>query len=245
MVQKKFLSLTSLSVIFLLLGCTKSSSGGGATSSFKYSGTPTYASALLPGIITFTNNSTNASGYFWNFGDGTNSTQANPKHYYYAGATYTVSLTAFGKGGGATTSTQTIKLYSQVAITSFSVNSIPLLQPNGTSWNFPSTGGPNVFVDVKDSFGNIYLYGSEIFNVTSSNLPLNWSINPDFFYYSPEALGKWSFVIYNNNSGIISRIDSIPFHWLNYVEPPTSLPSSISLDDSAKGVSATLNLQWQ
>ncbi len=44
--------------------------------------------------INFTNTSTNAVSYEWNFGDGNNSTLTNPSHTYLIPAGYTVMLTA-------------------------------------------------------------------------------------------------------------------------------------------------------
>jgi PKD repeat protein len=58
--------------------------------------TPT-ASATSSGngnTVTFTNNSTGATSYSWDFGDGNNSTLANPVYTYAAGGNYTVTLTA-------------------------------------------------------------------------------------------------------------------------------------------------------
>jgi len=44
--------------------------------------------------ITFTNCSTGATSYNWDFGDGATSTAANPTHQYSAAANYTITLTA-------------------------------------------------------------------------------------------------------------------------------------------------------
>ncbi len=43
-------------------------------------------------FATFTNNSTYASSYFWNFGDGTTSTDQAPWHQYTSAGSYTISL---------------------------------------------------------------------------------------------------------------------------------------------------------
>lgn len=48
-------------------------------------------------IYTFNNTSTNASSYFWDFGDGNTSTDMNPTHVYASGDTHTVTLIAYGQ----------------------------------------------------------------------------------------------------------------------------------------------------
>jgi PKD repeat protein len=57
--------------------------------------------------VNFTNNTTNATTYSWNFGDGGNSTATNPSHTYTADGTYTVVLTATNTCG-TSTSTKTV-----------------------------------------------------------------------------------------------------------------------------------------
>lgn len=52
----------------------------------------TFTQNLL--TATFTNTSTNASTYLWDFGDGMTSTETNPVHTYASPGTYTVTLSA-------------------------------------------------------------------------------------------------------------------------------------------------------
>ncbi len=49
--------------------------------------------------VNFINNSVNALTYYWDFGDGNNSTLMNPTHAYANGGTYTVILVAYNKCG--------------------------------------------------------------------------------------------------------------------------------------------------
>ncbi|MEZ4930822.1 MAG: S8 family serine peptidase [Saprospiraceae bacterium] len=48
-------------------------------------------------VIFFANTSTNATEWFWNFGDGNTSNEENPSHQYAAPGEYTVSLTAMSQ----------------------------------------------------------------------------------------------------------------------------------------------------
>jgi len=64
--------------------------------------------------VSFSNTSTSATSYAWNFGDSGTSTLANPTHTYAAPGTYTVTLTASNAYCNATT-TQTITVMSNLA----------------------------------------------------------------------------------------------------------------------------------
>ncbi|MCB0575636.1 MAG: PKD domain-containing protein, partial [Saprospiraceae bacterium] len=54
------------------------------------------------GTVTFTNQSSGALSYMWNFGDGSTSDEANPVHTYTEPGTYTVELTAINICGAST-----------------------------------------------------------------------------------------------------------------------------------------------
>ena len=60
--------------------------------------------------IQFTNNSTNASTYMWDFGDGNTSEDINPEHAYEDPGTYTVTLTAFTEDEQSEVAEQTIEV---------------------------------------------------------------------------------------------------------------------------------------
>lgn len=61
-----------------------------------FTGTPTTACAD-PGV-TFTNQSTNATDYQWEFGDGTTSTEINPIHVFADTGRFDITLTAINNG---------------------------------------------------------------------------------------------------------------------------------------------------
>jgi len=58
-------------------------------------------------VITFTNQSTSAKEFHWDFGDSKTSTDENPKHTYTSAGEFTITLVATG-GGGTNTMTKTI-----------------------------------------------------------------------------------------------------------------------------------------
>ncbi|PSR55206.1 hypothetical protein AHMF7605_17680 [Adhaeribacter arboris] len=58
-------------------------------------GTPTSIQGYAPFTAKFTNSTTGATGYLWDFGDGTTSTEATPSHVYTQDGNYRVILTVF------------------------------------------------------------------------------------------------------------------------------------------------------
>lgn len=63
---------------------------------------------------TFTNSSTNAASYLWDFGDGNTSTEESPTHVYATAAEYTVTLTATGETNLSNSLSQTIDIQAPV-----------------------------------------------------------------------------------------------------------------------------------
>jgi hypothetical protein len=63
----------------------------------------------------FTNTTTGAATYVWNFGDATTSTAVNPSKSYTAAGTYTVTLTSTSVNGCVTTFSRQVTVYPQPA----------------------------------------------------------------------------------------------------------------------------------
>ncbi len=80
--------------------------------------TASFNGSVSGNTATFTNNTNDATGYSWDFGDGGSSTQENPSHVYNASGTYTVTLTATNACGSSTAMQMvTILLPPQAAFT--------------------------------------------------------------------------------------------------------------------------------
>ena len=85
--------------------------------------------------IDFTNTSTNALTYSWDFGDGSSSTQANPSHTYAAAGAFTVVLTATNDAGSSSFS-------QEFTVTSGSISEADLI---GGAWKIRNSGN-SIFV---------------------------------------------------------------------------------------------------
>ncbi|MEM8908719.1 MAG: PKD domain-containing protein, partial [Bacteroidota bacterium] len=112
--------------------------------------TANFSLSLTGNMLTTNNLSTGASTYFWEFGDGTTSTQASPSHNFSSGGTYTVTLTA-SNNCGSETSQQTVVVEEQLAVAftanfteacaPFVFNFSDLSSSSVNSWNWSFPGG--------------------------------------------------------------------------------------------------------
>lgn len=98
----------------------------------------------------FSNNSSNATSYTWNFGDGQTSSEANPEHTYTAVGSYTVTLIA-GNMCGTDTFSQTVIIppFGEAPIADFTADKLTVcagdtihftnlsVNANTLSWWFP------------------------------------------------------------------------------------------------------------
>jgi PKD repeat protein len=86
-----FIFLTALAAFFC--GCYPE-----PVADFEYS----FTDNVAPAEVSFTNLSTDADDYRWNFGDGNTSTAPSPTHTYNEGGNFTITLKAEGRGGEST-----------------------------------------------------------------------------------------------------------------------------------------------
>ena len=90
--------------------------------------------------IAFTNTSSNASSYLWDFGDGAENTSSNPSHTYTGAGTYTVTLAAYDQVCGDTSFYyQTVTIDTATAPLTTGINSLATMQ-NGMQISRDATG---------------------------------------------------------------------------------------------------------
>lgn len=82
-----------------------------------------------PLTVRFTNTSTYASSYMWDFGDGGASSDENPVYTYTLPGTYTVTLIASGDGGKDTVKTYSITVF-EPAVSWFSLSPVTVIAPD-------------------------------------------------------------------------------------------------------------------
>ena len=79
-------------------------------------------------VVEFTNASSNATSYLWEFGDGATSTDLNAVHIYSGDGDYTVTLTAYDDAMMSGTTSQVISISSAV------FTAADLSSPEGKTW---------------------------------------------------------------------------------------------------------------
>jgi PKD repeat protein len=115
-----------------------------------FSGTPTNGAAPL--AVSFTNLSTSATNYSWNFGDGKTSTATNAANTYTNAGTYTVTLTASGSGGtNALTRTSYIVVTNPPPVANFSGSPTNGAAPLSVTFTNQSTSATNYSWDFGDA----------------------------------------------------------------------------------------------
>jgi hypothetical protein len=124
--------------------------------------------------VTFTNTSTNANRYEWDFGNGNTSVEANPSAIYYMPGTYTVKLTAYNSENVANTTTSVVKVGERY-LTSIRINRLNFSTPSGGNWDF--SDGPDLLFNLtkvgNTTWDHSFSIGS---NITQSMVPKNYAL---------------------------------------------------------------------
>jgi gliding motility-associated-like protein len=96
-----------------------------------------------PLVVSFSNKSTGASTYDWDFGDFTSSTLKDPSKVFSGAGTYIVKLTAKNSSGGSSVKTLSITVYPNptVSYTASPLNACPCSEITFTNTSTPNAPG--------------------------------------------------------------------------------------------------------
>lgn len=207
---------------------------------FSYSG-----AGLAPSTVSFTNQSTNATSYSWDFGDGGTSTSANPTHIYLQGGVYTVRLNATGSGGSNSVSkTVNIQAPTSLKITNLKVTGMSFVDPScNCGWD--SNTGPDVFFVLQDNAGNNLMIGNTFQNVSSGSLPLGWVFNPA--YQITNLTATYKILVYDEDTNDLppSPNDYIGGYQFTFSSWATQgYPTKLVLDLPTSTLKLELTVQW-
>lgn len=121
--------------------------------------------------VSLANNSTNALGYSWDFGDGNSSTEFEPTHIYTQGGNYVIQLTVYGECDTVTTT----QVYNAEALSTEDVVNIGVkLFPNPATDNVTLTFD----ADLSNSSLKVYDVTGKVVYITSTESAMNTIVIP-------------------------------------------------------------------
>lgn len=243
-----FIILLSISTL-ALFSCEKDDNNSSSqpedkqpVADFVFSGDGGFA----PCTVSFTNNSTDATSYSWDFGDNNTSTSTNPTHTYQVGGEYTVTLTAKNNAGNSTVTKTISILYppTSVKIKAVIVEDMPFTD-GGAGWDPDS--GPDLYFEITDENWNVLSSseGSIIDDVTQADLPVSWIYQTDGFTV-PNMNKEYDIDLYDNDTGIYAPddfIDYVGFTMSDYISGNNAYPDEITLTEGETTI--RLELQWE
>jgi PKD repeat protein len=209
----------------------------------------TLSSQNAPTSVSFNSISTNATTYFWEFGDGSISSTMNPQHTYSTGGTYNAKLTVTGAGGvKSLTKTVTIgNSISKVKITRIDIVTIP--STNGAfNWD-SATDKPDIYMKLSDETGTTTPKFGTIWNLIPS-LTSTYSITFTSPITSTDLINSVLKVqVWDDDSDNTfdlngdDKIGEVPFTIRNYTSGTNKYPTMVS--ESSNGTLVTMFMTWE
>ncbi len=116
--------------------------------------TPSVVSGVAPLLVSFTNQSTNAATYNWNFGDGGTANSTNPSHTFTSGGTYWVVLEGTKEGICFDYDSVLIEV---IEIVNYTIPNVFTPNNDGIneSFSFSGTGIRNFEITIYNRWGNV------------------------------------------------------------------------------------------
>ena len=188
--------------------------------------------------VTFLANcSENGFRYYWDFGDGNNSEEKNPEHFYTSSGTYTVELKVYSKNNKSFESdfkTVTVKDRPvSVVITSVVLSNFSEFNWLGDYWDIQ--GLPDVRFQIVDGV-TTYLDGAEI--AQDADFNLSYTYYGDFPITLPYNLNYFINVL--DEDGTTDELISV----LNFNPALYSLDEESSVTIIDGDCTLILKLQW-
>ena len=218
-----FLIVLSAICIFTL-SCKKTKN---PVANFSFDGT----SKRAPQTVQFTNTSTDATEYAWDFGDGGSSTEQSPKHQYKNGGSFTVSLTAKNKNGDSNIQTkQMIVLSAPISIKSSSITVNSLSGASDSTYFYFRIDGASYSNFGGTSFPQLINFTVGGISTPYASTPLSKSISIELYQTSGWSVGykiaSFSFVPQDK---IIIGVDD-------------AYPTKVNFSDSS--INFDMTLEW-
>jgi PKD repeat protein len=228
-----------------LLSCSKDddSDGNDNTTNPVANFTMSGGNQQAPHLVTFSNTSTGATFYSWEFGDGGTSVLTNPEHIYQQGGTYTISLTATN-GAKQNVITKTISILNRptkVKMTKLTLTDFPE-SDNGAGWD--TNSAPDIYFEVQNSDQNTLFSSGYKENLLITQLPASYSVGLPYTFNSLTSTYYIKFYDYDDLStndymgGYYFSLNSwVPDDGLGY-------PSKLTFQSDVNELKFELTVEW-
>ena len=199
----------------------------GPIANFTFTG----AGGFAPCTVTFSNSSTDATSYVWDFGDGTpTSTATNPTHTFNIGGVFSVTLTATSSVGvnSITKNVNIENAPTKMKIDKLVILDYPSTNSSGSGWDF--LDGPDIYWKLMNqSETTTYFTSGILYDAIYSNLPFTYTNGLP--YTITDLTKTYSFEFYDDDYP--DADDNINYQNYCYISPSdfTDYPSVIHFDN--------------
>lgn len=204
--------------------------------------------------VSFTNQSTNASAYEWDFdGDGTiDSQEENPSHTYEAAGTYTVKLIASNADGVSAEAEKIVTVEApsySVKILSMDITAIDYIGTDDLpTWDEPAVGIFDLPLSEVNSFGQaVWVVQFSDEGITAEDFPITLPMdlpNNDLPAYVVQNTDKSYYFFLGGRGSEEGTVSVLMYHEVVFSDFVEERPTSIELRSEEAEISYTLNVEW-
>lgn len=233
MYQKSLIGIISLITLFSI-SCSKKEastpSNPTPSANFNY----TISKPFAPTTVVFSNLSTYATDYRWDFGDNNNSLLISPTNLYTKGGTYTVRLTATGIGGSNSV-TKTVNIPNPA--TRLQIDKITL----GSLTNTP-TGNFDFYFRVINSNNQEVWKSGNVKDFNSTKFPTTFTVSGSLILLNLALdfqVEVWRVGLFTD-----TRLGFAPLVPSLYNTGANAYPAYITIPNSLNGTGMLFDITW-
>jgi PKD repeat protein len=154
-----------------------------------------FTQSIASSSVTFTNTSTNATSYYWDFGDGQSSTQTSPFHTYGADGSYPVMMIA-SNTCGSDTAWYTAVISTVGGVSAINMASQITIYPNPAKdmiyLNLNSNAAQDCSYEIINMVGESVIKGQLVFAPGNPSVPVDVAALKQGIYFIKLMVGDAS-----------------------------------------------------
>jgi PKD repeat protein len=235
-----FLALASMSLVLTM--CAKDEQVTNDTdpvAAFTFTG----GDMPAPHKVVFTNTSTNATSYLWDFGDSEQSNQVSPSHIYEEGGSYTVSLIAY-KNDRQQTVSKTVVVNNRPNRVKMSRLTLTEYPENNDTVSWDDDSPPDVFYRIANYIGTVYHTSEVITDLPLTSLPADFTQDMPFTFDGINTSYVIRFYDYDDTLSYTYMGGYYFSMGLFVPDDGSGYPAELVFDATGSPVKFTLSVEW-